>query len=240
MCLSKQFGIKKILIFAITLLFSNISFAETQKPFQAHYQVLRNAKPLGEATLTLQRKPKSTWELTTHTKGTKGLAALAGADIVERSLFSWENNKPVLIQYYFRQKVAWKNKQRSMVMSDHSQIKSQDEKKNYQLSFDTKPMDRHVVILAIADDLKENLTELRYQVADRDRIDWQTYRVVNQETIVTPAGSFEAFRVERVRQKKGRSTTSWFSPKLNYLPIRIEQREADGETITMVLRKAQQ
>jgi len=50
-----------------------------------------------------------------------------------------------------------------------------------------------------------------------------------------PGGALEALRVERVRENPGRTTTSWLAPALGWLPVRIVQREADGETIEMRL-----
>jgi hypothetical protein len=40
--------------------------------------------------------------------------------------------------------------------------------------------------------------------------------------------------VERIRESgNGRSTTLWLGPERNFVPLRILQREPDGETIEM-------
>jgi hypothetical protein len=52
-----------------------------------------------------------------------------------------------------------------------------------------------------------------------------------------PAGEFDAIRVERIRDIPGRVTTTWFAAELGYMPVRIEQREPDGDVIEMRLSR---
>src|SRR6185437_9710108 len=43
--------------------------------FTAHYRVLQNGSPIGKATLTLAPAADGTWNFTTQSEGTAGLAA---------------------------------------------------------------------------------------------------------------------------------------------------------------------
>ena len=47
--------------------------------FTAHYRVLQNGSPIGEATLTLAPGANDTWTFTTASKGTAGIASLLSA-----------------------------------------------------------------------------------------------------------------------------------------------------------------
>ena len=69
----------------------------------------------------------------------------------------------------------------------------------------------------------------------RDRFGPQTYRVGAEETVETPAGPQRALRVERVRNKSGRVTTTWLGMDNGFVPVRVVQREADGESFEMRL-----
>ena len=46
----------------------------------------------------------------------------------------------------------------------------------------------------------------------------------------------ERLDFERIREKAGRTTTTWIAPALGYTPVRIVQKEPDGETLEMLLR----
>jgi hypothetical protein len=207
--------------------------------FELRYEVLRNGSPLGEATLTLKPLADGDWEFTSHTLGTHGLAALAGAEILERSRFRWRDALPELRQYEFSQDVAFKHKRRSLRRDGDAGIDSHDGKQQHRLAFEPGVMDRNCVVLALGADLARGAQgDLRYQIADRDAVEWQRYRVGAIESVQTPAGSFAAIRVERIREKPGRTTTSWIAPGLGHVPLRTLQVEADGETLEMRLMRA--
>ena len=83
------------------------------QPFQADYQVTRNGKELGHATLTLHDNGNGSWEFSNQTKGTKGMASMLGLDIVEKSTFRWRDDLPEGLQYRYSQQAAIKSKERS-------------------------------------------------------------------------------------------------------------------------------
>lgn len=206
-------------------------------PFERRYEVLRNGKPLGEATLALRHVEGPTWEFATKTRGTHGLAAVAGAAISEGSEFTWRDGRPELLRYRYRQDVAFRTRERSLGRVGGDRIDSRDGGKRHDLAFEPGTMDRHLVLLAICADLARGARgDLRYRVADRDDVEWHRYRVAGEERVDGPRGPLATLRVERVRDNPGRSTTSWIAPSLGHAAVRIVHREADGETIEMRLR----
>lgn len=203
-------------------------------PFEHRYEVLRNGSPLGEATIALRQADGDAWEFSTRTRGTRGLAGLAGAAIDEWSEFAWRDGRPELRRYRYRQDVAFRSRERSLARTAGDRIDSRDGDRRHELAFEPGTLDRHIVVLAIGADLARGADgELRYRVADRDDVEWHRYRVAGRERV----GALDAVRVERVREKPGRTTTSWLAPALGFAPVRIVQREADGETIEMRLRR---
>jgi hypothetical protein len=200
-------------------------------PFELRFEALRNGQRLGEARVSLRHVEGATWEFATRTRGTDGLAALAGIEINEQSEFSWRDGRPELLQYRYRQQMAFRDRQRSLVRSGSDAIDSTDGDRRHRLAFEPGVMDRHVVVLALAAEVARGTTgELRFRVADRDEVEWHRYRIDAPEEVSVPAGRFEAIRVERLRDNPGRTTTTWLAPALGHLPVRIVQREADGET----------
>jgi hypothetical protein len=207
-------------------------------PFNADYQVLRNGKELGHATLSLRALENDTWEFSSQTHGTSGMASLLGLDIVEKSTFRWNAGKPQGLRYSYAQQAAIKS--RNTTIDFDWPAKSaviRDNGKSIAIPLGQSAMDRHLVTLALMVDLKSGATALDYQVADKDKVADQHYVKGSHETLALADGNIDAIKVERDRGNDSkRMTTSWFAPQRGFLPVQIEQVEKkNGETITMRL-----
>ena len=76
--------------------------------------------------------------------------------------------------------------------------------------------------------------DLEFAVFDRMRLRSFQFKVGGLEIIDTPMGSIEAVRIERINQKR-RKTTLWFAPKMDFMPVKIVQN--DGEhTFASIIR----
>jgi hypothetical protein len=208
------------------------------RAFRAEYEVRQNGDALGRGTVTLRDAGGGRWEYLSHTRGTEGLAGLAGAEIIERSTVRRHEGRLETLAYSFRQEIGWKERERSLAVDETAQrIVSRDREREHVFAYEHGVLDRHAVVLALARDLAAGRREgLRYTVADRDELGPQQYRVVGEDTITTGAGRLRTLKVERVRSgKPGRMTTSWHGIEQSYLPVRVLQREPDGDTFEMRL-----
>jgi hypothetical protein len=207
------------------------------KPFALDFDVSRNDKRLGEAKLSLERLSGETWLFRTHTVGTKGLASLAGVDIDERSEFHWVDGRPETLRYSFDQQMRFNSKQRSLsIMPNAERVSGHDDEGEFNLPYEAGLLDRNLVILALATDVAKEKQDAAYRIADKRKIDSNTYHIVGIEKVQTPRGPVDAVRVERIRSQPGRQTTTWIAPSLGFLPVRIRQVEPDGDTLDMTLR----
>ena len=76
--------------------------------------------------------------------------------------------------------------------------------------------------------------ELWYPVADRDELNTQLFRVVGREKMQTALGMLNAVKVQRIRENaNGKATTLWLALDKQFIPLRIEQKEGNGDTIEM-------
>ena len=97
--------------------------------------------------------------------------------------------------------------------------------------------------LDLADDTVDGfsatLTLIRALAQGRERIRIPTiddqgeretlmFRAAGRERIEVPYGTYDAVRVDRVREDKDRATITWLAPALDWVALRIDQRE-DGE-----------
>jgi hypothetical protein len=78
--------------------------------------------------------------------------------------------------------------------------------------------------------------DLLYTVPDGDGLATQKYRPSPSEKISSALGSQRAIQVERIRDSGGgrsRSTTLWLGQDQGWVPLRLLQKEPDGESIEM-------
>lgn len=214
---------------------SDVANASPLPPFHAEYQVSRNGNDLARTTIDL-KSVDGHWELLTQTKGTSGLARTLGLEVTERSEFDWRNGLPQGLHYHYAQKAAFSSRERNIDFDwPQNNALSKDNKGEWQLSLRPGTIDRNLIVLAISANLKQQLEKLTYPVADGKKLDDRHYVQTTQETVKVPAGEFQAIRVERQRNSGEKSTISWHARERDYLPIQLEQRETNGDTVTMRL-----
>jgi len=226
----------------LAVLFAHSALAASSAPiagFSANYEVLRNGKPLGKATLDLHNAGND-WEFVSDTQGTSGMAAMVGAEVHEKSTFTWNANKPQCLTYAYSQK-ALKSKSTSITCDWNAKTANVDDNgKPATVSLNSPAMDRHLVPLALMVDLKAGAPSLSYPVIDKSHVDDQQYVQAGHENVtLASGGTIDAIKVTRDRGADAkRSTTYWFAPQKNWMPVQIEQVEKNGETITMRLASA--
>ena len=206
-------------------------------PFHAEYVAFRNGDALGQTTLALSDNGDGTWTLKSETRGTSGLAKLAGIHIVETSRFRWRDGRPEAIEYSYKQDSAIKNRTRHASFSN-SQVQVEEGGQTFRYAIVPGLIDRHAVTLAMATDLKRNAQSFDYKVAVKDHVEDMRYERGGNEMLSVPAGSFDTVVMRRVGEPgtdRKRVARSWFSEKLGWLPVEIEQSEKKGDTITLKL-----
>jgi hypothetical protein len=68
-----------------------------------------------------------------------------------------------------------------------------------------------------------------YQIVDGKGVSHHSYELKGRERIKTPAGEFDAVRVERVRKPKDKDRVElWLAAELGYVPVRVLDVEQDG------------
>jgi len=231
----------KILLFSCFALAASIADAasdpSTPAPFSGEYVASRNGESLGRTTLELRDNHDGTWTLRSETRGTEGLAKLAGVHIVETSHFRWRDGRPEAIDYDYKQDSAVKQRTRHAVFKgDQAEVEEGGETFKYAIV--PGLIDRHAVTLAIASDLKRSAKTFDYKVAVKDHVEDMRYVRGASEKRNVPAGEFDAVLVSRdgePGEDRKRVSRSWFAPSLGWMPVEIEQNEKKGDTVTLRL-----
>ena len=210
--------------------------AAPPKPFSADYEVRRNDQRIGTGQVSLQRVGDDVFELVTRSRGTEGLAALAGVEREERSKLRWTGSGLELVTYRMQQKAGWKNREQQLTLDPRTREVSsrwKDESARYRAPAGV--LDAHGATAAIMVALAAGERgTLAFPIADRRGVETQTYRVAAPVRLRTAIGTERALRVVRVRgPHNGRITKLWFARNHGWLPLRIKQYEADGETLDL-------
>ena len=210
--------------------------AAPPKPFSADYEVRRNDERLGTGRVTLTRKGEGLYELVTRTRGTEGLAALAGVEREERSLLRWTGDGLQLVEGGMRQKAAFKTREQH-VAYDRANGRVSSRWKDQQATYAAPEnvLDAHGTTAAIMVALAAGERDtMRFPVAHRGALETHVYEVAAAVRLRTAIGTERALRVQRVREDgNGRLTKLWFARNHGWLPLRIKQYEPDGETIDL-------
>ena len=224
-------------LFAAALaLASGAASAALPPPYTANYEVRRNGEAMGTATVTFKSLPNGRYELTSSTVGSEGLAAIAGVSVDERSIIRLAGNQPETVVYNYRQKLAWKTRERSIqVNAAANSIASIDKDKSFSPPYRAGVLDRNAVTVALMADVAAGKSgDMEYLVPSRNELETHVYRSAISERIQTRLGTQRVIRVERIRESSnGRTTTLWLGQDRNFIPLRMLQKEPDGETIEM-------
>ena len=207
---------------ALAVFFCTAAIAAPPVPaFTAHYRVLQNGSPIGEAMLTLAPGANGTWTFTTTSKGTAGIASLLAASTREVSTFKWMGDLPQGINYDYTMNSALKQQHRSVHFDWTRHTIDVDDNGSFHFATQSGAVERHTIPLALAAGLASGKASFMLPVAVRDRIDIQHYAAQGKQDVSVPAGTFDATRVSRTGS--GDSFEAWFAPKVP-APVKIDQR----------------
>ncbi len=219
-------------LLAMAIAIPALSLAAPLHPFTATYQMSRNGSLVGEATFSLQPVANG-WEYDQSTRGTHGVAALAAANVDERSTLEVVDGALQLRSYSYRMSTLLKSSHRSVEVDPAARTVVIRDKKSAQ-SFPLQPglLDPNSVTLAIASDLADGKRgTLSYAVATRHAIETQRYVVGKPAIVQVPAGALHTIVVTRQRETpNGRVTAYWFGVDDGFVPVRIVQNEPNGES----------
>lgn len=220
-----------LLSFSVSLsVAAHASFAVQPKNFEAIYK----AKYHG-ISVTATRK------LETLEDGTQLFTFFADswlADLKETSLFRWNEDHIIPIQYRYERSGLGRDRE-AIVDFDWktNKVINNVERKPWQMDVPDLAMDKLSYQLQIQTDLINGKELLEYEIADGGRMKEFSFEVLGEEVIKTKAGRFETVVVRRIREgDSDRTTTMWMAKNWDYLVVRLQQKE-DGSSYEIDLHK---
>lgn len=209
-----------LFVFASTLAAAaSPAHASTPQAFTAHYRVLKEGKPIGEAVMRL-RADDGEWVYTTETHGKHGLAGLLGMQIDESSRFRIQNGHPEMLVYDYRLDAGIR-KQHRHVQADWSQKKVKVRTDGHDYHYATVPtlVERHLLPLALGYALETDKHDIALPVAVKDRVETQHFRTLGKDHVTVPAGRVSTRKLQR--SDAGKKFTAWYAPGKFATPVKL-------------------
>ncbi|HEX2236870.1 MAG TPA: DUF3108 domain-containing protein [Gammaproteobacteria bacterium] len=92
-------------------------------------------------------------------------------------------------------------------------------------------LDNSSLQLALMLDARQGEKKITHPVISKGELKTYTFTNLGREAVETPLGAFEAIKLERRKNDEENTTyTTWYAPKLHYLPVKVENCE-DGDVV---------
>ncbi|MEX1237747.1 MAG: DUF3108 domain-containing protein [Pseudomonadales bacterium] len=226
-----------VAVFALGL--TDVAIAEPI-PFHATYKANIKGVPF---------RVTGTRELTKVSDGKFLLVSSATAflaSVTEQTLFKLDADSGVVpIEYQYHKSGLGKNRDAVLTFDwEEMRVLNDARSRSWQMKVPTGTQDKLSYQLKMREDLSKarlngnKWPEMTYQVADDGEMKQYTFRVIGEETIETPAGTFDTIKATRVRDDNQRTTHFWLAPAFDFLLIRFEQNEKDGDGFKLLLKEA--
>jgi len=229
----------RFLSFILLVILSSGLIAHEIPDFSANYSVKLNGLPAGELKRSLSTNNDGTRTFKSSTQA-KGIFAFFKPDLVEETSI-WQKNDQFIrpLSYLYQRTGGKKDKYLSLTFDWHTQRVHIDDKKHpWRLVLEKNTLDKLVYQLALMLDLSDKKTNIKYRIADGGKLKTYKIAILGEEVVSTPLGKIATIKLTRLRDRpKGRETTLWCAPTLNYLPVKLEHIEKGGTVFTASLRR---
>jgi hypothetical protein len=210
--------------------------ANSVKPFTYQYSMLRNNAKLGVAEMTFKPISANTWQFTSESKGTEGLAQVARASASDTSVLALKNGQFELKYNRVETKVAFSTRiKTTQLSSDGKTYQYKDRKGDKFVAYKSGAWDQHSLTIALMGELlKQKKSPFVFQVVNRNKIEPYTFKIISTQVLDTAIGKLNTVRVDRIRNDGvDKKTQIWFAIDKNYAPVLVQQSNEDGDAIEM-------
>ncbi|WP_340679721.1 DUF3108 domain-containing protein [Paraglaciecola sp.] len=191
--------------------------------FSATFSAYRYGRELGHATLALSKLADNHYRL--DYSSNVSIFFLSDKR-KETSLFSIQDNQIIPDNYVFKRTGTGSDKH-VRVDFDHEKGKILvNDRPSFPLQ---QQLDNQLYRLDLQAKLAKGETDFSYEVINyRGELKQYQLSVLTTESLSLPYGTLDAIKVGFVRENSSRQTYAWFSPKLNYQLVRLQQFK-DGD-----------
>lgn len=165
-------------------------------------------------------------------------SAIAG--LQEISTFRYLNSTIQPQQYRYLRTGLFKEPDRNQVFDwQKKQIINGNDQSTFSGHWNDLVQDNLSYNVQASIDLQQGKTQFTYPVFDRNKIKNFSFQMVGFEMLNTPVGSLRTVKIEQIEKKKNKKKTYiWFAKDYDYLLVRLQQTQKDGQTYQIDLTTA--
>ena len=217
------------LIFTICLAVSaqaeEMSVKDALTPFSIDY---RSEYKVGwfsfdiDATRSLRKVDASHWRMAFD-------AEASIATLKESSDFILVGEQIIPVNYKYRSTGLIDEDDRTLhFVSDQKVVEDSESKKTISDQWQDGIQDNLTFMLQASIELARGKTEFEFPVFEKKKSKTFKFKVIGEETVKTPAGSFQAIKVQQVRSSKKREIYAWFGKSEGYPLLKLRDKK-DGK-----------
>lgn len=223
-----------LLLNIMALLFASSTAAFGLSPYQAHYEVSRGGSQYGEAERHLTRTAQS-YQLYTETE-------ISWMFLSDRrrywSEFQFQDDQIDSLNFrYHRSGTGSDKKFHGQFVQTDKRLINAETKRPYEVDIEQHRMDEAASVEQLRYDVSQGKEHFHYYVVDEngnpDELIYERRGV--EELNDLPYGKVTAIKVSRIRENSKRETDYWFAPELDYVLVKMVQRENGKEVAALRL-----
>jgi hypothetical protein len=206
--------------------------------FEASYILKRGSLRIGSSNIELRSDNNGSYVYESHSWPTRWVAWLLKDRLHEssRGIFIDGSLRPD--NYHYLRTGGSREREADLSFDwKKNRVKNHVEGSLWEMEIPTGTVDKLASQLGMMLALRQDKDDVTFKVADGGRLKEYRFKVIGHETVEVPAGTFETVKITKLRDNKDRVTYVWCAPALNYLPVRIWQRETDDAEYTSDLEK---
>jgi len=201
--------------------------------FNASYELRLGVLRIGTSTVSLDNGASGSYRYESRSTPTPLISWLFKDKLRETSIGTLTDNSVRPDKYHYSRSGGRKERQEELTFDWQSMtVSNHVEGDRWKMDIPAGALDQLASQLAMMLALRAGETDITLKIADDEKLKDYHFRVIGRETLELPAGSFDTVKIIKVRENKNRETYVWCAPALNYLPVRIWQREKDDSEYT--------
>jgi hypothetical protein len=196
--------------------------------FKASYELTRGSMKIGNSTIELSTGANGSYTYKSRSWPVRWVAWFLKDKLYETSRGKLTDAGIRPDHYTYKRTGGRKEREANLTFNWQTmRVQNDVEDSKWEMDIPAGTLDKLVSQLGMMHALARGDTDITFNIADGGKLKEYRFRVVGQETLETPAGTFETVKITRLRDDNKRETFIWCAPSLHYLPVRIWQREKD-------------
>ena len=220
--------IKKSLPVLAAMLLSCALHAAPLPDFEASYQLKRGNLHIGTMVVELKTTTDGSYQYESRSWPARWASWLFKDKLLETSHGHIIDGQVRPDRYHYRRSGG--SREREAILSfdwDNMTVENNVQDSPWKMDIPQGTLDKLVAQLGMMFVLGKGKSEVTFNIADGGKLKEYRFKVLGHETLELPAGTFKTVKITKLRKNKKRETYFWCAPELNYLPVRIWQREKD-------------